>query len=139
VPGLKTDRLVIDTNVVISVFLKRNYRFLVDLKYRYQSTLYTCPEQIIELQKVHKYSGIKEKLTETAGFYTDFFRDFSTEIEIDRRFDRAADPDDNYLFDLAYSVKAFYLVTGEKALLNMKQVNKIKIITLRELIAQLEH
>ena len=52
-------------------------------------------------------------------------KDFSQQVVIDKRFDRAPDIKDNYLFDLAYTVKSFYLITGDKPLLNMKQVNKI--------------
>ena len=137
-PEVKTDRLVIDTNVIISVFLKRDFALLPDLKYVYNSTLYTCPEQIMELARVLKEPKIKKNLFESTDYYLDFFRDFSNIRIIDKRFDRAADPDDNYLFDLAYTVKAYYLVTGEKALLNMKHVNEIRIITLKELMTLLK-
>jgi predicted nucleic acid-binding protein len=58
--------------------------------------------------------------------------DVSSNIEIDKRFDRAPDIKDNYLFDLAYSVKSHYIVTNDIPLLNMKQVNKIKLISLRD-------
>jgi putative PIN family toxin of toxin-antitoxin system len=87
---------------------------------------------------VLKESRISKNLTEPAEYYLDFFKDFSTTCIIEKRFDRSADPDDNFLFDLAYTIKAYYLITGEKALLNMKYVNKIRIITLKELMALIE-
>jgi predicted nucleic acid-binding protein len=77
-------------------------------------------------------------LKKPVRYYTRFIEDFSRSIKIDKRFDRAPDIKDNYLFDLAYTAKSFYLVTGDKPLLNMKQVNKIKIISLAELKRMLE-
>ena len=57
----------------------------------------------------------------------------TTEFEtIDKRFDRSPDVKDNYLFDLTYSVKSFLLITNDKPLLNMKQVNQIKIISFHD-------
>jgi putative PIN family toxin of toxin-antitoxin system len=129
-PEIKSDRLVFDTNVVVTLFLKRDFEFIVDLKYLYQSRLYTCPEQIDELIRTLHSSRCQKYLSERVDFYVDFFKDFTENRTIEKRFDRAADPDDNYLFDLAYSVKSYYLVTGERALLNMKQVNKIQIVSL---------
>jgi len=76
---------------------------------------------------------VAKKLASEPEAYISLFKEFSTLVAIDERFDRSPDPDDNYLFDLAYTVKSFYLVTQEKALLNMKQVNKIKIISFKEL------
>jgi putative PIN family toxin of toxin-antitoxin system len=66
------------------------------------------------------------------NFYLNFIQSLCEVVIISKRFDRASDPDDNFLFDLAYTVKAYYLVTGERALLNMKHVNRIQIISLAE-------
>lgn len=130
-PLVKSDRLVFDTNVIVTLFLKRDFEFIVDLKYLYHSTLYTCQEQIIELERILREPKCRKYLVEGIDYYTGFFHDFTHITTIDKRFDRAADPDDNYLFDLAYTVKAYYLVTGERALLNMKQVNKIQVVSLK--------
>jgi putative PIN family toxin of toxin-antitoxin system len=131
-PLRKSDRVVFDTNVIVTLLLKEHYEFFVDLKYRHETTLYTCPELLTELNHTLNYPKFKKYLNEPAKYYTQFISDFSKQITIDKRFDRSPDPDDNFLFDLAYTVKSHYLVTGEKALLNMKQVNKIQIVSLTE-------
>ena len=48
------------------------------------------------------------------------------------RFDRSPDPKDNYLFDLAIQHNATHLVTGEKRLLALKEVEGVQIISLAE-------
>ncbi|MBS1623715.1 MAG: putative toxin-antitoxin system toxin component, PIN family, partial [Bacteroidetes bacterium] len=86
---------------------------------------------------VLKRPKIKRYLSSPVAIYTTFIERIATSVAIDKRFDRAPDIKDNYLFDLAYTVKAHYLVTNDHPLLNMKQVNKIKLISLadwRELI-----
>ena len=56
-------------------------------------------------------------------------RDIFLNTSIDKRFDRANEKD-NFLFDLAYTVKSYYIVTGDKPLLNIKRIGKIELITL---------
>jgi putative PIN family toxin of toxin-antitoxin system len=129
----KNDRLVFDTNVIISLLLKEDFEFFVDLQYLHKSTLYTCPELLSELTYTLNEPRCKKYLKKPVNFYLSFINDFSRSVRIDRRFDRAPDIKDNYLFDLAYTVKSFFIVTGDKPLLNMKQVNKIKLISLAEL------
>ena len=131
-PLRKSDRVVFDTNVIVTLLLKEHYEFFVDLKYRYETVLYTCPELITELTRTLNYAKFRKYLNQPVKFYTKFITDFSEQVVIDKRFDRSPDPDDNYLFDLAYTVKSHYLVTGERALQNMKQVNKIQIVSLIE-------
>jgi len=46
-------------------------------------------------------------------------------IDIDQRFDRAADIKNNFLFDLAFYAQSSFVVTGEKRLLGMKHVGRI--------------
>ena len=56
------------------------------------------------------------------------YKDATKIIAIDKTFNRATDPDDNFLFDIAFQSKSYYLITEEKALLNMKHVGRIQIV-----------
>lgn len=58
-------------------------------------------------------------------------------IQIDKRFDRANEKD-NYLFDLAYSVKSYYIVTGDKPLLNITRIGKVELISYNDWLKLLE-
>lgn len=134
----RNDRVVIDTNVIVSLLLKEEFEFFVDLKYLYAVQLYTCTELLNELTQTLNYPQCRKYLKRPTKYYADFVKDFSEVIVIDQRFDRAPDIKDNFLFDLAYTAKSFYLISGDKPLLNMKQVNKIRIISFAEYRAMLK-
>ena len=129
---MKTDRVVLDTNIFISLIISQQLNDLVIWSLDYGITIYTCPELSDEISSVIKRQKVKKYLTQPIASYIKFVTDVSSNIEIDKRFDRAPDIKDNYLFDLAYSVKSHYIVTNDIPLLNMKQVNKIKLISLRD-------
>ena len=125
------DKLVLDTNIIISAVLNAKIQEIIALKAIYRIEIYTCHKQILELERTFVKLG--NKLNAAPEHYIRLFEQLANYEEIDERFDRSPDPKDNYLFDLAYQVKCDYLVTGEKALLNMKHFNRIKIISISEL------
>jgi uncharacterized protein len=125
------DRLVLDTNIIVSAALNGKFNEVIGLTAIHQCTLYTCNKQLNELERT--FAKLSSNLASRPLHYLQLFEQVAVLVEIDERFDRSPDPNDNYLFDLAYKVKSYYLVTGERALLSMKQVNQIKIITLAEL------
>ena len=96
------------------------------------TNIFICPELRNELIDVLKRPRIKKKLSEPVVSYIRFIELVAESVIIDRRFDRSPDIKDNYLFDLAYTVKSHYLVTSDYPLLNMKQVNKIRIISMED-------
>jgi putative PIN family toxin of toxin-antitoxin system len=129
---MKTDRVVLDTNIFVSLILSKRLDELVEWHKDYNTTIFVCPELEDELTTVLKRRKIKEKLTEPVAAYIRFIQTVTQSVSIDLCFDRAPDLKDNYLFDLAYTVKSHYMVTHDYPLLNMKQVNKIKIISLAD-------
>ena len=129
---MKPDRVVLDTSVFVSLILSRHLDELVVWNKDYQITIYTCSELLDELKVVLNRPYIRKNLTEPPAVYLRFIKSVTQEQTIDLCFDRSPDLKDNYLFDLAYTIKSHYLVTHDKPLLNMKQVNKIKIISLAE-------
>jgi putative PIN family toxin of toxin-antitoxin system len=129
----KTDRLVLDTNVFLSAYLSGKFERIAQLPFRFGILIYTCDELNDELWRNLNDKRIEKHLKDSPQNILDKIEKITLHTTIDLRFDRAADIKDNFLFDLAYSVKAYYLVTYEKALLNMKHVNQIQIIAPEEL------
>ena len=129
---MKTDRVVLDTNVYVTLILSKRLNELVEWHKDQNTTIYVCPELIDELTIVLRRQKIKKNLTEPVSAYIRFISRVTESVTIDRRFDRAPDIKDNYLFDLAYTVKSYYIVTNDHPLLKMKQVNKIKLILLKD-------
>jgi putative PIN family toxin of toxin-antitoxin system len=130
----KPDKIVLDTNVYVSLILYQKVDVLVDLAGKYDLTFFSCPELITELTSTLNKPEIKKSLKLAAEYYVDFVKDLTTNVSIDKRFDRAFDPDDNFLFDLAYTTKCKHIVTRERALLNMKHVGAIQVISLAGLL-----
>jgi putative PIN family toxin of toxin-antitoxin system len=129
---MKADRVVLDTNVYVTLILSKRLNELVEWSKDHKASIYVCPELIDELTAVLKRQKIKKHLTEPVAAYIRFINQITEPVIIDRRFDRAPDIKDNYLFDLAYTVKSHYIVTNDHPLLNMKQVNRIKLIMLKD-------
>ena len=129
---MKADRVVLDTNIFVSLILTQSLDELVVWSKDYKVAIYICPELLIELKDVLSREHIRKNLTEAPAAYISFIESIAKEQTIDLRFDRAPDLKDNYLFDLAYTTKSYYLVTRDKPLLNMKQVNRIKIVSLND-------
>jgi putative PIN family toxin of toxin-antitoxin system len=130
-PKKLPDKLVLDTNIIVSAALNAKFYEIIAFKALYKIEVYTCAKQIAELERT--FIKLAANLNAAPEHYTRLFEQLANRVEIDERFDRSPDPKDNYLFDLAYKVKSYYLVTGERALLNMKQVNQIKVISITDL------
>jgi len=75
------------------------------------------------------YPRVKKLLKARPEKLIAFFKKQTTEIEVDERFDRISDMKDNYLVDLAYASKSYYIVSGDALVLNQKHVGKIQIIS----------
>lgn len=135
---MKTDRVVLDTNVFITLILSKRLDELVEWYRDHNIAIYTCPELVDELSRVMKRKKIRGKISEPISAYIRFISRLTQSVVIDKRFDRAPDINDNYLFDLPYTTKSHYIVTNDHPLLNMKQVNKIKLVSLREWIDLIE-
>lgn len=126
----KTDRIVFDTNIYISFILQNRLDKLVLLIEKYQLQVFICDELLLEIKKTLNKPYISSKLFAKKSEYLEVIELITEHVIIDKCYNKIIDPDDNYLIDLAYSTKSYYLVTDDKILLNHKQINKIKIISM---------
>lgn len=137
--GISLDRVVLDTSYILRIIFSEDYKFFVHLKYRYGVELFTCRQQIDELTTAFDYPRVKKLLKTKPERLIAFFKKQTTQIGVDERFDRIPDLKDNYLVDLAYVSKSYYIVSGDKQVLNLKHVRKIQIISIarfRQLLRQ---
>jgi len=125
----KAVRLVFDTNVFISAYLAGKFEGVAQLVFRHDVFIYTCDELLEELERNFNDLRIRKLLKDSPESIIANIKKITRHTTIDLRFDRAADLKDNFLFDLAYSVKAGFLVTFEKKLQNMKHVGEIEIVS----------
>ena len=134
------DRVVIDTNNIISLFLKGDFAFFSHLKFKYQIELCTCQFQIEELKNVlmRKKPYFMKHLRLPADDYIEFFKNHSSNYHIDLRYDGIEDSNDNFLVDIAHAAKAFYIVSGDRKVLAKKHVKRIQIVGIKQFITKLK-
>ena len=65
---------------------------------------------------------------------------YSKIVEVTFKFDKeiCSDKDNQKFLELAVSAKADYIITGDKDFLNLKEINKIKILSPKEFLSLLK-
>ena len=126
---MEIDRVVLDANVFISAIIKKKTDKLLLLPANHNIIIHTCPELVAEISRNLSEPHLIKYLNQPVEEIIEYIEEITHKVSIDKRFDRALDVNDNYLFDLAYAVKSYFLVTGDRLVLGMKQVNKIRIVS----------
>ncbi len=107
------NRVVFDTNLWVSYFMKGDFTGLVLLVKSYEVEFVRCPNLTKELINVLNRKKIKQFLELPIDCYISFYENLSTLVHTHREFTGCRDPKDNYLFDLAIQSNADYLVSGD--------------------------
>lgn len=135
---MKTKRIVLDSNVVLSAALfKRSIpRQVVDKALREDSVLMSAAA-IAELQdlfgrskKFDKYLSLSARI----NFLNDLLESVKI-IEIIETINVCRDPKDNKFLELAINGKADYIITGDQDLLVLNPFQTIKILTPQEFLS----
>jgi putative PIN family toxin of toxin-antitoxin system len=111
-------RIILDTNVLLSAFIRVNSRPYKLLRAwfdgRYE--LVSSPAQIEEITRVARYAKVRRYIAPAQiGWLVNRLRERALLVERLPKVDIAADPADNFLLGMAKAGKADYLVTGDKA------------------------
>ncbi len=123
-------KAVIDTNIFISSFFGGNPRKIIDLWRTEKLTLCLSKDILDEYIEVLRRIGLEnedeleELLVLFARGFNIIFTTKTPEINAVE-----ADPDDNKFVECAVALKADAIITGDKALGNLKAYHGIKILT----------
>ncbi len=124
-------RVVIDTNVFISSFIgEGNPKKIINLWKLGQLTLYLSRSIIDEYVEVLQRLGLadEDELAELLHLfgrgYNCIFTAKTIKLEIVEN-----DPDDNMFFECAVALNAKYIISGDKAVLEIGQYMEIKVCT----------
>mgnify|MGYP001562455824 CR=1 FL=1 len=136
-------RVAIDTNVFISTIIKPENRVgMVVVRMRNgEYTLLYSQEMLEELTRVVTRDKIwkKYKLTDdTFNAFLNSIVEHGERVQVFTVVDVCRDPDDNLLLSLALDGKADYIVSGDKDLLDLIQIQEIPIITPADFLAAFE-
>ncbi|MCX5854480.1 MAG: putative toxin-antitoxin system toxin component, PIN family [Deltaproteobacteria bacterium] len=127
-------RVVLDTNVFIFSFFGGNPRAIIDLWKDGRLTLCLSQEILDEYIEVLRRLGLDntQEMEELLKlFATGFHIVFTTrtpEVHV------VADPDDDKFIACALALKAQYVVSGDKALIDVRRYQGINIVTPREFL-----
>jgi len=130
-------RVVLDTNVFVSSFFGGNPRKVIDLWKTGQITLCLSPDIVEEYVGVLERLGLKDEreLEELLGLLAEGFNTvFTTKLPALRVVE--GDPDDDKFVACAVAHKARFVVSGDKALIALKNYMGIKIVTPREFLRE---
>ncbi len=130
--------VVLDTNIWLRYILKSQLEKLTLLVLENDLTVYSSERFIAELEAVLSYPEIANRLTLPASEYVYFHRNLAVVSPVQYAFRGCPDPKDDFLFDLAISANADYLVTEDKVLLGLGFVRNVKVISLIEFFGLLK-
>lgn len=57
---MQTDRIVLDSNIIISFLISKKANILTELKHYYDVEIYTCEKQIKELENSFSYPKLSK-------------------------------------------------------------------------------
>jgi uncharacterized protein len=129
-------RVIIDTNLWVSFLLSNEYTKVDRLFERDQLTLLFSQELLDEFIEVAQRPKFKKYFS--AMDLQNLIINIRTKAEFVRvssKIDLCRDFKDNFLLALANDGKASHLITGDKDLLVLKQVNETEILTITEYLA----
>ena len=131
----KVTRIIIDTNIWISFLITKDFTKLDEIIFSKQGTLIFSQELLDEFLEVVKRPKFKrffsssdiELILENIETYADF-------IHIITKTEKCRDPKDNFLLSLSIDGNADFLLTGDKDLLELKNVGKTSIMTISDFL-----
>jgi uncharacterized protein len=136
---MRGSRLVLDTNIWVSYFIKDRFVELVLLIDDNDLTVCTSVFLIAELTEVLGRKKFSKYLTQSVTEYIDFHKKLTTLVEVHPVFLGSPDPKDDFLFDLAQQSGSVAVVTGDGLLQVAKEIGGIPVISLTALKVALQN
>lgn len=127
-------RVVIDTNVFVSATRGGVPRQVIDLIDKGIVVLCISHKIVDEYIRVYNRLKITPLHHEKLLYYCEHADMVEAESDIPTLSLVKDDPDDDKFIECAVALRADYVITGDKALLSVKQFENIKIVTPREFL-----
>jgi uncharacterized protein len=116
-------RIIIDTNLWISLIISKKLTVLDEIITKNEIKILFCDELLIEIGNTISKPKLENRINGfslTEMFYA--IQDFIEMVRISSKIDICRDVKDNFPLNLAVDGKADYLITGDKDLLILEQI-----------------
>ena len=131
----KVSRIIIDTNLLISFLITKNFTRLDEIIFSKKCVLIFSQELLEEFLTVAKRPKFRrffssseiEEILETIQEYAEF-------VEVTSKTEVCKDPKDNFLLSLSLDGNADFLLTGDNDLLILTKFRKTSIITISDFL-----
>lgn len=126
-------RVVIDTNLCISILIGKQTEKLIRIFDLPQYVLVTSEDLINEILNVTMRPKFARYFNmDKVRSFVQFLEENSIKFRIDNIPERCRDPKDDFLLELAVVADADILLSGDADLTDMKQIGHCKIMTVAE-------
>ncbi len=128
-------RVIIDTNLFISILIGKQSEKLIQIFDLPQYELVTSEELIDEILNVAMRPKFARYFDEDRlRTFVQFLEEYSIKFQIDNIPQRCRDPKDDFLLELAIVAEADVLLSGDKDLTDMKQIENCRIMTVADFL-----
>jgi len=135
---IEKSRFILDTNLWISFLIKNNLEKIDEVLYNDSFTLIFCRELLDEFLDVTQRPKFRKYFSQREiNIALEIIIDFSKFINITSEVKICRDAKDNYLLALAIDSQAKYLITGDIDLLELKNIEATKIITITDFLKEI--
>ena len=126
-------KIIVDTNVWISFLMGKTLAKLESYVYDGHFQIVSCNEQLAELKEVLYRPKMERYFSayQIKGIF-ELLADFAQFVKIHSKIDICRDAKDNYLLALSVDSGANFLITGDKDLLSIKQIENTAIISFKD-------
>lgn len=132
-------KAILDTNLWISFLISKDFSFLdtfIDkgrIKLIFSEELFSEFISVSERPKFQKYFSRKD-----IKHLTKIINKYGLLVKVTTDVNKCRDFKDNFLLNLAIDSKADYIVTGDNDLLVLKKIGKTTILTIKELLDEIQ-
>jgi len=132
-------KVVFDTNIFISFLLTSSPTISkIFAAWDYQFSLCYCGELLAEVRRALAYPKLQRYLVATdKKILLEKIQVTGLLIEVNSQRQVCRDPADDLLINLALEARANYLVTGDQDLLDLNEVEGVKILTPKKFVSLL--
>jgi putative PIN family toxin of toxin-antitoxin system len=133
--GLPKDKIVFDTNILISLLIRGGFSIVFKLIETGQISILLSIELIDEFLEVSKRPKFQKYFSSSVrDSILSYLLKNGDLIEVNSKPNDCRDPKDNFLLGLAIDGNATHLVTGDKDLLELNPYRSIEIHTLTDFL-----